>query len=236
MQDEIRELLLKMAEPKYREFSKKLLPGVDRVLGVRLPALRKLAQALVKRDWEDYLQVRAEYFEETMLQGMIIGYAQVGSARKLELIREFLPRIDNWSVCDSFCSGLKFTKGCRLEVWRFLTPYFSDEAEYKVRFALVMSLQYYVDEKYLETVFAALRQVRHEGYYAKMAAAWAVSICFVKFPAQTMRFLNEGGLEAFIYQKSLQKITESYKVDAKTKAIIRRMKAEGRPRARLGAL
>ena len=33
-----------------------------------------------------------------------------------------------------------------------------------------------------------LGKVHHEGYYVKMAAAWAVSVCYVKFPEKTKSF------------------------------------------------
>ena len=47
---EIRERLLDLAEPEYQKFSSSLLPGVENVLGVRLPKLRKLAEQLAAKD------------------------------------------------------------------------------------------------------------------------------------------------------------------------------------------
>lgn len=224
MKVKVRSLLLEMAESKYRDFAQKLLPGIDGILGVRLPKLRKVARSIAKKDWRTYLEVQPDHFEEIMLQGMLIGYVQLSYKRKINLIEVFIPKIDNWSVCDSFCCGLKFEDRYKDKVWAFLTPYFTDEHEYKVRFAVVMALSYYIDEKYLGRVFSALNRVCHEGYYAQMAVAWAVSICFVKYPQETMRFLAYNQLDEFAYQKALQKITESLKVDAKAKEFIRWLK------------
>jgi hypothetical protein len=73
-------------------------------------------------------------------------------------------------------------------------------------------------------VLALLDAVKHEGYYVKMAAAWAISICFVKYPEKTMAYLKKNNLDDFTFNKALQKIAESLQVDKEMKAIIRSMK------------
>lgn len=45
-----------------------------------------------------------DYFEEVMLQGMVLGYVKTDLEEILRYIADFIPRIDNWSVCDSFCT------------------------------------------------------------------------------------------------------------------------------------
>ncbi len=221
---QIRKQLPELAEEKYRGFSSKLLPGVDRVLGVRLPVLRGLAKQAAKGDWRGCLAAEPTSFEELMLQGMIIGYAVKDVEEVLRLAAVFLPKIDNWSVCDSFCAGLKITRRHRERVWEFLQPYRSAEHEFAVRFYAVMLLAFYVDDVYIDRVLEALDGIRHEGYYVKMAVAWAISICFVKQRAPTLAYLRRSRLDTFTYNKALQKITESLAVDAPTKAMIREMK------------
>jgi len=221
----IKEQLTELADPEYRQFSAALIPNIRNILGVRLPELRKLAKKIAKSDWRAYLaQAENEFFEETMLQGMVIGYAKADIEEILRYIADFVPKIDNWSVCDSFCSGLKFAKTNKRRVWDFLQPYLTSENEYDVRFGVVMLLQYYMDEEHIHSVLGLLDRVKHEGYYAKMAVAWALSICYVKFPEPTMAYLNNNTLDDVTYNKALQKITESYRVDQKTKALIRSMK------------
>ena len=51
---DIRERLLSLAEEDYREFNMKLLPGVERVMGVRLPAVRKVAKQIAKGDYNRF--------------------------------------------------------------------------------------------------------------------------------------------------------------------------------------
>ena len=73
--NQIRERLFALSEPEFQKFSAALIPGEERMLGVRLPALRALAKEIARSDsWADYLAAAPrDYFEEIMLRGMIIG-------------------------------------------------------------------------------------------------------------------------------------------------------------------
>jgi 3-methyladenine DNA glycosylase AlkD len=195
-----------------------LIPNINNVLGVRLPGLRKLAKKLAKGDWRTYLvQAENEFFEETMLQGMVIGYVKTDIEEILHYIADFIPKINNGSVCDSFCTGLKFTRDNMNQIWNFLQPYLSSEKEYAIRFGVVMLLFYYVEEEYIGTVLQLLDSIKHEGYYVKM----------VKCPEPTMTYLKNNALDDVTYNKALQKIIESLRVDLETKNVMRSMKHKG---------
>lgn len=225
MEQAVRKQILALADPDYQKFSAALLPNVNNILGVRLPLLRKIAKKIASDDWHAYIaDAQSEYFEEIMLQGMVIGYAKADIEEILTYTYAFVKKIDNWSVCDSFCTGLKITKINMKCVWEFLQQYFNSEKEFEVRFGVVMLLSFYIDEEYIDRVLALLDQVKHPGYYVKMAIAWAVSICYIKFPEKTMAYLKNNMLDDFTYNKALQKITESYRVDREAKNIIRSMK------------
>lgn len=219
----VREQLLEMSEPGYRKFITPLMPGVENVLGIRLPLLRKLAREIARGDWQTYLD-RADdlYFEERMLQGLVIGYARCTPEERLARVAAFVPKIDNWAICDCFCWRLR--PADRDAMWRFIQPYFRSEAEFGVRFAVVMALGNFVDQTHLDDFLDQLAGVRHEAYYARMGVAWAVSVCYVKFPKRTQEWLGDCPLDDWTYNKSLQKIVESYRVDADTKRTIRAMK------------
>jgi hypothetical protein len=66
-----------------------------------------------------------------------------------------------------------------------------------------------------------------------MAVAWAISIAYVKQPEATLRYLQDNTLDDFTYNKALQKITESYRVDPETKQIIRSMKRKSKKPVRV---
>lgn len=219
----IREKLAGMADAKYRDFSAHLLPPGERVLGVRLPDLRKLARSIAAgENWRAFLKAgEDETFEEVMLQGMVIGYAGCSVEERFRLIRDFVPRIRNWSVCDSFCSGLKFARTCLEEVWDFLVPYFRSDREFDVRFACVMLLCYYPDEEWLERDLAVLGKLRNEPYYAMMAAAWALSILYLRHPEKMTAYFRKDRLDPVIRQKAIRKILESTKLSAEEKEAVR---------------
>ena len=221
----IREQLFELAEDEYKQFSSSLLPGIDSLLGVRLPALRKIAKQIAKKDWRNYLENADEiYFEEIMLQGMVLGYINDDIEDVLEYIVDFVPKINNWSVCDSFCVGLKMTNKNKERIWDFLQPYLSSDKEFEVRFGIVMLIDFYIDDDYIKLVIEKLDSIRHDGYYVKMAVAWAISICYIKFEELTLDYLKNNNLNDFTYNKSLQKICESLKVNKNSKAFIRGMK------------
>lgn len=225
MEIPISEQLGSLAEEDYRRFAAKLLPGIPHILGVRLPKLRALAKKIARSDWRTYLdQATEDSFEEVMLQGMVIGCLEADTEEILSRAAEFVPKIDNWSVNDSFCSGLKLAEREPERVWDFLQPYLSSETEFALRFGVVMLLNFYVTPAYIDRVLARLDALSPRGYYAQMAAAWALSVCFIRFPQQTMPYLQNSRLDRFTYNKALQKITESLQVDAAAKAMIRAMK------------
>ncbi len=225
----IRERLLALGEPAYRDFSASLLPGVEHIIGVRLPALRRLAREIVRGDWRAYLRSAEEYyFEERMLQGMVIGYAPCPVDEFLSLTAAHLPKIDNWSLCDSFCRRLRPAE--REPVWRFIEPLFLADGEYEVRFAAVTGLNNFTDGEHLDALLRHLGSVRHEGYYARMAVAWAVSVCYAADPERTGAWLaGEPGLPAWSFRMSLRKILESRRTTPEQQAEIRRLGTLHRP-------
>jgi len=221
----LRDQLFHQVDHEYQKFHSKLCPNIDHILGVRIPVLRKMAKELAKGDWETYLATAQDtYYEEVLLQGLVIGLIQTDLEDRLHYIQHFVPKIDNWAICDTFCAGLRFTKHHRDRVWDFILPYLETEDEYLNRFSVVMMLDYYIIEDYIDLVLPLLDTIRHPGYYVRMAVAWALSICFIRFPEKTLYTFQQSNQDKFTYNKALQKITESNRVDLQTKAFIRSLK------------
>ena len=132
-----------------------------------------------------------------------------------------MPKIDNWSGCDSFCSGLKLARTHPEPVWEFLQPYFEDPHPFAVRFAVVMLLFYYIDAQHLPRVLALLEEVHSDEYYVKMAVAWAASMCYAAFPDETLPWLQAARLDEFTYRRTIRKICESHQVNAEQKSHLR---------------
>lgn len=215
--------LKKNSEESYRKFSSRLIPSEEHLLGVRLPVLRIMAGQIAKGAWREYLeQAGNEYFEEIMLQGMVIGKLKVEWDEKKKWIEWFVPKINNWSVCDSFCVGLKvnYCEG----VMEFLSPYLDSEKEYEVRFGLVMYLEKFCEPENFSFIWDKITFMKTNAYYAKMAAAWLISIFFREYPETVLPYLKkQSEMNPWIYKKSLQKILESRGVGEKEKEQIRQI-------------
>ncbi len=219
------EYIKSLADEPYLKMQNKIVPGVENILGVRVPKLRALAKQIANGDWRVYLSAAQDnYLEEIMLRGLVIGYAKMEPDEALQLLADFVPKINNWAVCDVCCSSLKFTVKNKEQVFAFLQPYLKSQSEFEVRFAAVMLMDFFITDDYIDDVLRIYDEICHDGYYVKMAVAWALSVCFVKYPDKTMEYLKENNLDDWTYNKALQKIVESYRVDDGTKAVIRGMK------------
>lgn len=221
----IRKRLEKEADKKFQKFTAALIPNIDNVLGVRTPVLRKIAKELYKSgEFAFMFELQAQYMEENMLKGMIIGLLKKPAEDVLSYVQDFVPTIDNWAVCDNFCCSLKMTKDNLSLVWNFIQPYFKSDKEFEIRFAYVMLLNYYLIDEYIDKVLNIVDEFNDDRYYAQMAVAWLVSICYIKYPKKTEKYLKKSNLNDWTYNKSIQKICESLKVDKKTKSQLKLMK------------
>lgn len=226
----VRERLLAMRENGNKEFSAKLHPGVDNVLGLRLPQMRKLASEIARGDWKTYLSAPGDfYMEERMLHGMVLGCIPVNDTDEyLNLVAQFVPIINSWSVCDSFnfAGGHKFIAANDRKIFSWLQQWLASSWEYEVRFGIVMIMQHYIREEYLEEVKRLLSSVSHNGYYVSMALAWAISVIIVKFPEQGIAWLKKCPTDKTTVSRAIRKCLESYRISAENKEILRDFRRE----------
>ncbi len=227
MHTEVRAWLQKNAEDKYREFSAKLLPCKTTLFGVRIPALRKYAKTLLKegrgRDYLDIPLPELEYLEEFMLHALVLADIKMSAAEKIPLIQKFVPYINNWAVCDIFCAELKEVKKTPRLFYDTFKPLLNSQKEYQIRFFYVLALDYFITAEYLPHIFTLLSRQKYVGYYDKMAAAWLLSVAYVKFPEQTETFLFNTPQDNFVFRKSISKICDSFRVTKEAKARLRTM-------------
>ncbi len=212
--EDCRARLLAMAEEKYRCFSASLLPGVGEIRGVRLPALRKLAARMLRdEEWEEWLTAyfseEERWFEEDMLAGFLTAGAKISPQDRMERIHRFLPRVTNWSVCDSFCASLWEAARMREFYWPFVVECLKSGGEFPARAGAVLLLDHYRAPEWTERALEALRTAVLPGYYAEMAAGWAVSLFYLDSREQTRPYLAEGVLPAEVRRIALRKIRES---------------------------
>lgn len=213
----VREELFKHKDSQYKKFHSALVPNIsaDNIIGVRIPELRKIGKNLSDNNfgWE--------YYEEVMLHGFYIGYAKLSFNERLKLLKEFVPKINNWAVCDCVCSTLKFVKNNKADFFDFLQQYMNSSEEYKLRFAIVVLMDYYLDDEYIDYTVNFLSDIKSDYYYVNMAAAWALSAAFIKNSSKVMPLIENSKLEPFIHNKTISKICDSFRVDKQTKEALK---------------
>lgn len=230
MIEDIRCRLYEVRDEKYRKFTENLIPGEHNIIGVRMPVLRSLAKEIAKGDYSTYLEETKELtehkaaHEELMVQGMVIGYARMEREDRVRFLNEFIPKIGNWAVCDSCCMGYKFMQKESSFWFSYVKNWGNSDREFEVRFAAVSMLAHFMEKECISGVLKFLENIRHEGYYVKMAVAWALSVGFVKFPKETKKVLENGNLDDFTQNKAIQKIRESYRIDPKDKEMLLKFK------------
>ena len=147
--DEIREQLFRLQDTKYRDFQSKLIPTVDpeTIIGVRTPALRKLAKQLASaEDIDVFLNALPHaYFDENQLHAFVISEMK-DYAQCLEAVDLFLPTIDNWATCDQMSP--KVFRKHRQELLGSIRQWIASEETYPVRFAVGMLMEYFLDEDF----------------------------------------------------------------------------------------
>lgn len=229
MRTEILTELQKEADEQYRKFSLNLLPKQTKLLGVRIPVLRKLAKRLIKEGrGETYLNIPLnllQYQEELMLYGMVLGNIKLLPETKIELIKNFVSCIDSWAVCDIFCADLKEVKKNLKQFYTLFLPYARSKKEYQIRFFYVMALGYFITKDFLPQIFAEIKKQPYVGFYDKMAVAWFISVAYVKFPEETEAFLQNTNLDKFVFQKSISKINDSLRVNKAAKTRLKELAA-----------
>ena len=225
--EEIRTRLESMAESKFKEFSQSLIPGSRPILGVRIPALRNLAKEIAKDDWRTYLDNAVDdTFEEVNLQGFVIGYAKSDYETLLPYIENYVAKINDWSLCDGFCATLKITKKYKSEFKELLKEYANKDTEFDQRFVAIMLMDYYLEDEDIDETLAMLDALKHDSYYRKMGVAWAVATAMAKQREKTLEYMQPGNntLDEWTYNKSIQKMIESYRISDEDKAMLRSMK------------
>ena len=224
-----------LTDEKYRQGHIRIinaLPG-RRILGLHLPEMKQVAKALARQaDASAILQTfEQEYqadrfrltYEETLVWGLTINALKCSWEERLSLLKPYIPVLDNWAVCDSFCSNAKWAlKVPSQALWEFLLPYFQNDKEFEVRFAIVMSMCYLLKEEWLDIVFRQLESIDLKSihseytnlpspYYVRMGMAWLLATALAKFPDEPRAFVNASSLTEVVKRLYARKARESFR-------------------------
>lgn len=222
---DIDDMLKSLATRHQADFSAKLTPGCKPMIGVKIPELRKIAKQIAKQDYKKFLEeYPEEYFEHEMLKALVIGYAKDDFDVIIGYADAFVPKIHDWAVNDIFCSTFKIAQKNREKVWDWLSGYAAVEEEFSQRVVAVMLMSHFLVDEYIDRVLECMNNLKYDAYYTKMGVAWCVATAYAKYPEKTHKFLLYNELDDWTFNKSIQKMTESFRVSDTDKEILKKMK------------
>ncbi len=198
------------------ELMVKLNPTAKPSCGVKLPDLRNLAKAIAKEDYRWFLDNNPmDTFEMETLQAFVIGYAKDDINVLLDYMRKFIPTIHDWSVNDSLCQTFKIARKYPKETYSLLMEFKDSHKEFEVRVVAVMLMSQFLNEEYIDRVIDVLDSLYTDSYYSRMGVAWAVATAMAKFPNKVLSYMNspDNHLDDWTFNKAIQKMKESYRVD-----------------------
>lgn len=225
--DIITEGLFRLKDEKYRAFQAKLIPNIpiDRVIGVRTPALRKYAKEVAKMPQASVFlqQLPHHYYEENNLHGelLLLLYSKDIEVF-IEELERFLPYVDNWATCDMLSP--KIFKKHLDYVYEKVKKWLKSDDVYTVRFAIVTLLGFYLDDAFKPDMLRLVADVKSDEFYIKMAVAWYFSIALVKQYDITLPYIQNRVLEPWTHNKTIQKARESRRISVERKEYLKTLK------------
>ena len=229
-----------------------------RVLGIHSPEMKHVAKQLSRNGCEISLSggvckvcadgagvircfesVRGEIlcYEETVVWGFLINLEKCSLAERLAMLEKYVPVLDNWAVCDSYCAHAKWMASADKEVlWESLQRWFGSAREFEVRFAVVVAMTYFLNDEWLGRVFARIDKIDFgsirsdylavkgkpkvaqqgvvqgaEPYYVRMGVAWLLATALAKYPCRTRNFVRLSCLPGDVIKLYVRKARESFR-------------------------
>ena len=248
------------SDARYREGHLRVVNALPerRVLGLHSPEIKQVARLLSREGGEVVMPDRTRQicangaevmrafetvlseslcYEETVIWGYLINLEKCSLEERLAMLTRYVPVLDNWAVCDSYCAHAKWmARADKAALWAFLERWFYSEREFEVRFAVVVAMCYFLKEERLDKVFERIKsldfdrikskyktvkgkpKVAQQGtvqgtepYYVRMVVAWLLATALAKFPDQTRAFVRSSNLPADVIKLYIRKARESFR-------------------------
>ena len=215
------EYLISLRDEKLEKFNKKIIPTKYKILGIKIPILKKIAKKISRTDIQTFFDNSLMiYFEEVMILGFVIGYLKEEDFFKY--FYKFLFYIDNWAICDSFVCNLKNIK--KISFFDKTLNLILSNNEFTRRVGIVILLNYYIDNEHIDICLNTVKDLNDDSFYVNMAISWLISLSFVKFRSKTLTLLRSKVLPVFVQNKAISKIRDSYRVTVKDKELVKTLR------------
>lgn len=223
--DAVFQRLSELSDPTYRDFHAGLIPNIspETILGVRVPALRKLARELRgSAEAQEFMAALPhEYYDENCLHGLLINDIKDFGAT-VSALDAFLPYVDNWAVCD-LISPRSF-KSRPPELAAHVRRWLESSHSYTVRFGIGVLMSFYLDEGFEPAQLEAVAERCCEEYYVNMMVAWYFATALAKQPEAALPYIENRRLSRWTHNKAIQKSIESRRIPDETKAHLKTLR------------
>ena len=223
--DAVFQRLSELSDPTYRDFHAGLIPNIspETILGVRVPALRKLARELRgSAEAQEFMAALPhEYYDENCLHGLLINDIKDFGAT-VSALDAFLPYVDNWAVCD-LISPRSF-KSRPPELAAHVRRWLDSSHSYTVRFGIGVLMSFYLDEGFEPAQLEAVAERCCEEYYVNMMVAWYFATALAKRPEAALPYIENRRLSRWTHNKAIQKSIESRRIPDETKAYLKTLR------------
>lgn len=219
------ELLFQLQDKGYRDFQSKLIPTipVETIIGVRIPAIRKLAKEYGKdpESVEFLKQLPHTYYDENILHALLVAEIKDYEVCVKEVER-FLPYVDNWAVCDIF-SPKVFRKNKDKLIDKII-EWTASSHPYICRFGIEMLMTHFLDEDFRVEYLEIPAAVHSGEYYVNMMIAWFYATALAKQWDATIGYIEDQRLDTWTHNKTIQKARESYRITPEQKEYLKTLK------------
>ena len=231
-------------DARYREGHLRIVNALPerRVLGLHSPEMKQIAKQLSSKGGEVIYAFEATpnnelCYEETVVWGFLINLVKCPLAERLAMLEHYVPVLDNWAVCDSYCAHAKWMARADMEtLWEFLQRWFDSDREFEVRFAVVVAMCYFLNDEWLDRIFERIDRLDYssikskyktikgkpktvqqgtvqgaEPYYVRMGVAWLLATALAKFPERTRAYVRASHLPEDVIKLYVRKARESFK-------------------------
>ena len=221
----VQEALFALRDETYGDFTAKLIPTVDRerIIGVRAPALQRLAKDFAKSPGAaDFLQALPHfYLEENGLHAALVNGIRDYDAC-IAALDAFLPYVDNWATCDSLGPACFQKQHARLieDVRRWM----ASGRLYTVRFGIGMLMAHFLDGDFAPEQLDWVAAIETEEYYLRMMQAWYFATALAKQFDAALPVLEQRRLAPWTHNKTIQKAVESRRISDEKKGYLRTLR------------
>ena len=224
--ERITRMLFDNQDLEYREFNSKLIPNInkDKIIGVRVPMIRKIAKDIKDNDYVDKFldELPHKYHEENILHGILLSFKYNDIDILINKLDIFLVYVDNWAVTDII--NPKIFKKYPDKVYECIKRWINSEDIYTIRFGIVCLLQFYLDDYFRLEELDLVRNIKIRDYYVDMAVSWFYSFALIKQYDNMIKYFENRLLDKWIHNKSIQKALESYRISDDRKEYLRSLK------------